>query len=378
VRRRRSAAALILGLLAVLFWPAASASAHNLPYSLASLSLAPDGAYRLELRCHTAALIAGLPQGHLSRENRAQFARLPDTEVAARAGLLSDYLKRALVLSADGRRLATPGPVFPPIAEIRADARMTAQTAGPSAPVVVAGRLPSRAHTLQLVLPPELGAVLLRIDRPGATPETQALAPAEPSRPVALGNGERAPPLSTFLEYVRLGFGHILPSGPDHILFVVSLFLLIPRWKPLAAQVTAFTLAHSVTLALAVFGLVSLPAKVVETAIAISIAAVALDNLRTSKLAPWRPFVVFAFGLLHGLGFASVLRELGLPRGQEALSLAAFNIGIELGQLTVLAGCFLLLGLALRRPWRRGWVVVPASIAIAAVAGLWALQRAFA
>ena len=128
----------------------------------------------------------------------------------------------------------------------------------------------------------------------------------------------------------------------------------------------------------AVFGLVALPSKLVEVMIAVSIAVVALDNVRTEQLAPWRPFVVFGFGLLHGLGFASVLRDLGLPRGQEALSLAAFNLGIEAGQLSVLAGCFALFGWTLRQPWYRRRVVVPASLAIAAVAATWAVQRTFA
>jgi hypothetical protein len=171
------------------------------------------------------------------------------------------------------------------------------------------------------------------------------------------------------MKYLSLGFGHILPQGPDHVLFVLGLFLLSTRVRPLLWQVTAFTMAHSITLALSLYGLVRLPSIVVEPLIAMSIAFVAVENLITSELKPWRPFVVFGFGLVHGLGFAGVLTDMGLPRNQFATGLVTFNIGVELGQLAVIGLAFAAVG------WLRRCVVFPASTAIAAVALFWTVQR---
>jgi hypothetical protein len=120
---------------------------------------------------------------------------------------------------------------------------------------------------------------------------------------------------------------------------------------------------------------VSLPSRIVETLIALSIAYVAIENLFTTELKPWRPALVFGFGLLHGLGFAGVLRELGLPTGELASALVAFNVGVELGQLAVVALAMLLAGWARNRPWYRERVTVPASVVIAAVGLWWAIER---
>ena len=138
-----------------------------------------------------------------------------------------------------------------------------------------------------------------------------------------------------------LGYTHILPKGLDHILFVLGIFLLSPRLKPMLLQVTAFTIAHSITLGLSIYGILSLPSRIVEPLIALSIAYVAIENLVTRELKPWRLALVFMFGLLHGLGFAGVLRELGLPRDEFLTALLTFNLGVEGGQLTVIAAAML-------------------------------------
>ncbi|AIE84360.1 HupE/UreJ family protein [Fimbriimonas ginsengisoli] len=175
--------------------------------------------------------------------------------------------------------------------------------------------------------------------------------------------------------YVRMGFTHILPNGLDHILFVLGLFLLSSRTRDLVKQVTAFTVAHSLTLGLALYGVVRLPSAIVEPVIALSIAFVAIENLFTSKLNKWRPFVVFGFGLVHGLGFASALQDLGLHRNDFLLALVGFNGGVELGQLTVVAAAFLLVGWYRSNERYRSVVAIPASVAIAAVALFWTVQR---
>jgi hypothetical protein len=120
--------------------------------------------------------------------------------------------------------------------------------------------------------------------------------------------------------YLRLGFTHILPRGLDHVLFVLGIFLLAVDLKPVLWQVSAFTLAHTITLALTVYGVVSLSPRIVEPLIALSIVYVAVENVFTSKLHAWRPVIVFCFGLLHGMGFAGVLNEIGLPRCSRSTS----------------------------------------------------------
>jgi hydrogenase/urease accessory protein HupE len=170
-----------------------------------------------------------------------------------------------------------------------------------------------------------------------------------------------------------------VPKGLDHILFVVGLFLLSPRLRPLLWQVTSFTVAHSVTLALGILGLISLPAAIVEPLIAASIVYVGVENLMTDRLTRWRPAVVFGFGLLHGMGFAGVLAEIGLSEAWFVTGLVGFNLGVELGQICVVVVCFLAAGYWLRdRPWYRAAVTMPASIAVAATGAWWFVERLLA
>lgn len=176
-------------------------------------------------------------------------------------------------------------------------------------------------------------------------------------------------------QYLWLGYTHILPKGLDHTLFVLGLFLLSPRLKPLLLQVTAFTVAHSITLGLSIYGVVSLPSRVVEPLIALSIAYVALENVLTRELKPWRLALVFMFGLLHGLGFAGVLRELGLPRSEFLTALLTFNLGVEGGQLTIIGAALIAAAPFMKKSWYRPRVVIPASILIATVGVYWTVAR---
>lgn len=177
-------------------------------------------------------------------------------------------------------------------------------------------------------------------------------------------------------QYLKLGFTHIVPGGLDHILFVLGIFLLSTKLRPVLTQVTAFTIAHSITLGLTIYGLVSVSPRIVEPMIALSIAYVAIENMTTSHLKPWRVAIVFAFGLLHGMGFAGVLKDLGLPRSELLTALVTFNVGVELGQLAVIGGAFVLVAWWARtKPWYRPRFVVPASAAIAATGIFWTVQR---
>jgi hypothetical protein len=231
--------------------------------------------------------------------------------------------------------------------------------------------------------------MFLLVQRPGTEARTFALEAGSisPAVPVALWNSAAAPAtpratpapepgrLRTAARYVAFGFEHIVPRGFDHILFVLGLFFLGTRMRPLLWQVTAFTVAHSLTLALALYGVVRLPSSVVDPLIAGSIAFVAIENLFTRELKPWRPLVVFGFGLVHGLSFASVLTVVGLPRNEFVTALLCFNLGIELGQLVVIGSALLIFGWFRGRGWYRAAVVIPASLLIAAIGLTWMVQR---
>ena len=184
------------------------------------------------------------------------------------------------------------------------------------------------------------------------------------------------PILQVIGEYIVIGFEHILPKGLDHILFIFGLFLFSLRLKPLLWQITMFTVAHTITLGLAMNGILSLPANIVEPLIALSIAYVGIENIVAKSLHHSRLFLVFAFGLLHGLGFASVLSDFGMPADAFITALISFNIGVELGQLTIIALAFFSLAFWFgQKSWYRQVVVIPFSLIISAVALYWTLDR---
>jgi hypothetical protein len=189
---------------------------------------------------------------------------------------------------------------------------------------------------------------------------------------------EKAPTQHVVLYYLQLGFHHIIPEGFDHILFVIGLCLLSNKIKVILWQATAFTVAHSITLALSMKNLIVAPSAVVEPIIALSILFVAIENLLLTELKPWRIILVFMFGLIHGMGFASSLNEIGLPRNKFLTSILSFNVGVELGQISIILAVFILLVLPFgKRVDYRKWFVFPISILIAIVAAYWTVQRAF-
>ncbi len=177
--------------------------------------------------------------------------------------------------------------------------------------------------------------------------------------------------------YVGLGFTHILPGGLDHILFILGLFLLARDTFTLLVQVTLFTIAHSLTLGLSLVGWVSLPTQWVEVAIALSIAFIAVENLFCDRLSKWRPWMVFGFGLVHGLGFAHTFQEHPLDVASLIPALFSFNVGIELGQLAVVGIAFALVAAWWRREDYARVISRPASAVIALVGMYWAIERSF-
>jgi hypothetical protein len=255
---------------------------------------------------------------------------------------------------------------------------------------------PARGVRATVRLPEVLGDVVLAVEAPGMEAEALVLKAGETSPEIEVGlagskeEHAAASPSSGFFSFVRMGAEHVVPDGLDHMLFILGLYLASPRLKSLLILVTMFTLAHSVTLTLAAIGLVAAPPRVIEPVIALSIAAVAIENILArpragSREGPQglsfgqdavRAAIVFAFGLVHGLGFASAFGEMELPRSVLVPALVGFNVGVEVGQLLVLCGAFVVIGWAARKPWYRKAVVIPGSAAIACVGLYWAVTRA--
>ncbi len=180
-----------------------------------------------------------------------------------------------------------------------------------------------------------------------------------------------------FMLFIKAGVEHIIPKGLDHILFVLGLFFSSLIFRSLLWQVTAFTLAHTITLALAALGIAQVPGAIVEPLIALSIVWIAVENCVFTETNKWRPAIVFGFGLLHGLGFAAVLSEYGLPKDNLVPSLLAFNIGVEVGQLLVLLAAAALVWFIRNKSWYRQRIQIPASIMIALVGLFWFIERVF-
>jgi hypothetical protein len=226
-------------------------------------------------------------------------------------------------------------------------------------------------------LDPALCEALSELDRPADG--------VQQLKPILDDDGIERGSWSTAILYVGIGIKHILPAGLDHILFVLALFLSSTRIRALVIQISTFTVAHTATLGLAAAGVIAPSTSVVEPLIAATIAFVAIENVFMKDMPRWRPALVFFFGLIHGLGFAGFFGDLGLPPGQFWSALIGFNVGVEVGQLSVIA-CALGLSLLIRwrlashgpdGAWRR-YVVVPVSGLIGITGLVWTAQRILA
>ena len=182
--------------------------------------------------------------------------------------------------------------------------------------------------------------------------------------------------VDVFFDYILAGFYHILPKGLDHILFVLGLLFLTPKIFPLAMQISIFTLAHTVTLATSTLGIFTISSRVVEPLIALSIVYIAYENIFKTRLTRYRIITIFVFGLLHGLGFASVLKTFGLPDNNFIWALIGFNLGVELGQITLVLGAFLILTAFFRTKKQfRIYVTIPGSLILGIFGLWWVLER---
>ncbi len=354
-----------------------AATAHEIRPAIATLGFGANGGVELKISLNLEVAIAGIGTGHDNTDESAaaplynRLRALPAGDLSAQFEKFVPALKERIALTLDDLPVVfdTARAEIPGIGDTKLPRISLITLTGPA---------PDRPRNLAWRFDPALGDSVIRLSAAGGEDIVRAeFVPAgQTAGPFALDGLVPQSWPRVFTSYLKIGFVHIMPKGLDHILFVVGLFLLSARLKTLLWQVTSFTLAHSVSLALGTLGIVQIPTSIVEPLIAASIVYVAIENILTDDLKRWRPFVVFGFGLLHGLGFAGVLAEIGLSQTQFLTGLVAFNMGVELGQLTVIAFCFVIVGLWFQsRSWYRNAITIPASTAIAFVATYWFIER---
>ena len=361
--------------------------AHEIRPSIAELSVGFDGEIgeiRVSIALNLESVIARIGPGHedtSQSKNAKKYDILRSYSPLQLRTTFRDHHERFLngvTLNADGIRLgmAISTVNIPPVGDL--DLARTST-------VILSGKLPALARNLTWAWAREFGSSVIRIkgtriENPNEQVVVFAsfLRDGKESEPIPVKGLVPQTTIKVTSDYLETGFTHILPKGLDHILFVVGLFLLSTRLSSLVWQISSFTIAHTLTLGLAMAGVIELSPRIVEPLIAASIVYVGVENAFTSNLHRWRPVVVFAFGLLHGLGFAGVLTEIGLQPAHFLVGLVAFNVGVELGQLTIIASCFLAVGLWFReKSWYRTIITTPGSLLIALVGAWWFFERVY-
>lgn len=370
---RGALVSMVITMLAVL--GTARLEAHEIRPTIADIEVTAERV-TLTLRVTLETLIAGIDLSQVDDTNDAPEAAIYDGLRALDSAALEVALRDAwprvsqgFVLEVEGQRLA------PEIVSV-------------AVPAIGDVELPRDSIlTIGATLPPGDAGVEIGLAEQFGTFIPRQIGGGDDAYEGFLDGGVLTPPLpraevltegaaDVFVRYIGAGFEHIVPLGLDHILFVLGLFFFSLHVRPLLWQVTAFTLAHTITLALAATGVVSVPASIVEPMIAATIVYVGIENTIGRGNVRNRTLLVFVFGLLHGLGFASVLGDYGIASGRFFYALVGFNIGVEFGQLAVILAAFLTVGLWFgQKPWYRRAIAIPASLVIAAIGAFWFIER---
>jgi hydrogenase/urease accessory protein HupE len=369
------AAALICQALLMILLSAPAAIAHEMRPAIAEVEFQPNY-FLITFEVNLEAILAEIGPGHEDTDESAnaniynQYRELEPVELDSVFRKQADkFLRKLTVLVNDQDTESHLSSVV--VSEV-GDIELPRDSA-----VTVGGSLPPGSTDFIFGWDASLGPIVIRTKDNQENGYSAYLLDGQTSDSIpTTGAAPKQSAWSVFANYIAVGFEHIVPLGLDHILFVVGLFLLSATIRPLVTQITCFTLAHTLTLALGLFGVLTVPASVVEPLIAISIVYVAVENILFRGMTKWRPVLVFAFGLLHGLGFAGVLSEFGLPKGNYVAGLLGFNLGVEFGQLAVIAVCFATVGFWFgNKPWYRKAVIIPGSLAIAAMGMYWVIER---
>ena len=370
------ASAFAVALATILLLTLLPVRAHELSAAVMDVEFDRDsGRVRASVSMNAEAFLAGIGAEHDDTDESPDalrynaFREMPSDALSAEFVGRADEFTRQVYIVVDD----VPAPVqldaieVPDVGDV-AEARVSV--------LKISAPLAENTEAVVFGWAANLGDLILRTAADGENGYAAMLEGGEMSANIPVVGTASEPFFQTLISFIGTGFEHIVPLGLDHILFVVGLFLLSAHWRPLLWQVTSFTIAHSITLAMGIVGLLVVPASIVEPIIAASIVYVGIENVMSSGMTRWRPWIVFAFGLLHGLGFAGVLSEFGMPKDQFLAALIGFNIGVELGQLAVIAVCFAALGYWFGdKPWYRKFVVVPGSLVVASIGLYWFIER---
>ena len=366
-------------------WPLAqSADAHQLRPAIVNLEFTQNGWVKVHIQTNIESLIAGIDSSHDDTDDSPQtelynqLRALSSEQLTREFKLLEESIISQLNLAFDGVKsdlslVRLDIPVIGNLDKSRlSDLHLLAFIPNPS---------DSDKPEVTWQYPKKFGNNVAHFyyDQTPQEKTSHWLTDGVMSPPFELNAAYTPKPFTQVAtEYTVLGFEHIVPKGIDHILFVLGLFLLSVKLRPLLLQVTAFTLAHSITLGLTIYGVISLPPSIVEPLIALSIVAVGIENIFVKTVKIRRIVVVFLFGLLHGMGFAGVLSQLGLPESDFVTALVFFNIGVEAGQLFVITVAFLCVFWLLKnQQLYRQWVVIPVSALISLIGLYWTYERLF-
>lgn len=354
--------------------------------ALIEISIFSKGKYRVEIRASIEAMMTGIDSRYKNTQDSPnsdaydKLRALQAEELSAAFSSFKSRLNDQIYLKFDGKKtdlkvteVIIPEPGYLKVPRVSV--------------IVLEGPIPKDAESVIWYYPQSFADNAVRLRQVDNENEKwhwsnwQWLRRDKPSEPFSLTEVFNPPSLFDTIEtYTGAGFDHILPKGLDHILFILGIFLLSLQMRPLLWQVTMFTLAHSITLSLSMMNIISMPSNIVEPLIALSIAYIAIENIfakdQNQKTRNSRLAIVFGFGLLHGLGFASMLADFGMPDDAFTTALISFNVGVELGQLTIIAFAFAAVGIWFgKKHWYRQAIVIPFSAMIAITGLYWTYDR---
>ena len=371
---------LILILLSVL--PYNTAFADVVKPALVEINVSSERVITIEIRASIEALLTGINASYKNTQDAPNAAEYDEFRQLSANDLQQDFVGfkqqflDSISIKADDKKLT--------LQIDKVNVPPTGYTKVPRISVIyLTTHLPESAESLRWYYPAKFGDNAVRLKQIDKQNEQwhwsqwQWLKKDQESTPFSLTEiVARQSVAEVIASYIVLGFEHILPRGLDHLLFILGLFLLSTHWRPLLLQVTMFTVAHTITLGLAMNNVVELPAYIVEPLIALSIAYVGIENLFAKNLHKSRLLLVFVFGLIHGLGFAGVLSEFGMPTDDFVIALISFNVGVELGQIATIILAFILLSFWFKdRNRYRAVVIMPGSVFISVIGVYWFIER---
>ena len=357
-------------------------SADIIKPALVEISINKQGTYNIEIRASIEAMLTGINSQYKNTKDSPNAQAYDSLRILSAFDLESQFKKfhlqftKSVKLKFDDKlislkinRVQIPEPGYIKVPRISL--------------IILTGRINQKVKTVSWYYPASFADNAVRVRQVDEVNEKwhwshwQWLRKNQWSKPFSLSEVfQKRSVFSVFSDYSKAGFDHIIPMGLDHILFILGIFLLCIQLKPLLLQVTMFTIAHSITLSLAMLDIFSLPANIVEPLIALSIAYIGIENILTKTIKTSRLILVFIFGLLHGMGFASMLADFGMPKDAFTTALISFNIGVELGQLSIIVLAFVSIGYWFnRKPWYRQVIIIPLSLLISLIGLYWTYDR---